>query len=93
MDNTNNQIYGNMNIHQCEICDKDFKTKSGLQNHFSTIHCEQKENKCNICHKLFHFPCKLASHIKSVHENKKNHNCDSCGKSFSSAQDTHKFNS
>ena len=53
MDNTNNQIYGNMSIHQCEICDGEFKTKSGSQNHFSTIHCKQKENNTTIQTHLF----------------------------------------
>ena len=82
MDNPKNQ---NEIMKNCEICDKEVKTKSGLNQHISIIHVEQRENKCNICVKIFHHQCKLTLHMKSVHENKKNHKCDSCGKSFSEA--------
>ena len=82
---SNNNKYGqskqkNEIMKNCEICNKEFKTKSGLRQHISIIHGEQKENKCNICLKIFHLQSKLTSHMKSVHENKKNHKCDSCEK-------------
>ena len=69
--------------HQCEICDKEFKTNIGLKSHFNNIHNLEKEYQCNICQKVFNDKSQFTCHMKSVHENKKCHKCESCGKSFS----------
>ena len=70
-------------FHKCEICDKEFKSKSGLQSHFFSVHGDgQKEIKCNICQTKFLSQNKLSSHMKRVHENKKYHKCDSSDKAF-----------
>ena len=38
---------------KCEICDKEFKSNSGLKNHFNLVHKLMKENQCKICQKGF----------------------------------------
>ena len=88
MENSNIQIKLHNNkspdeIHKCEICDKEFKSKQGLRRHFHSIHNEQKgKNKCNICEKTFLLQWQLSTHMKRMHENKKHHKCSSCGKRF-----------
>ena len=72
---------------KCEICDKEFKSNSGLKNHFNIVHKLMKENQCKICQKGFKHQSELISHGKIAHENKKYHKCDSCEKSFSQAGD------
>ena len=69
---------------KCEICDKEFKTKNGLKNHFNITHDLEKEHHCNICQKAFNILNQLTTHMKVVHsKNKKHHKCDSCGKEYS----------
>ena len=33
-----------MKMHKCEICDKEFKSKTYLHSHFNRFHDEQKRN-------------------------------------------------
>ena len=69
---------------KCEICDKEFKTKNGLKNHFNITHDLQKEHLCNICQKAFNILNQLTTHMKVVHsKNKAYHKCESCGKALS----------
>ena len=70
---------------KCEICDKEFKSKSGLKYHFNITHNFEKKHQCNICQKDFNISSQLMLHLKSVHTNKKDFKCDSCGKAFSEA--------
>ena len=72
---------------KCEICDKEYKSKQGLGNHFKNVHNFNliKEHQCNICQSGFDFQSQLTLHMKIAHGNKKHHKCDSCGKSFSQA--------
>ena len=67
---------------QCNICDKNFKTKNLLQKHLINIHDEEKGkmNKCDICYKVLKGSLKF--HKNRVHQKKKPSNCESCGKSF-----------
>ena len=69
---------------KCEICDKEFKTKNGLKNHFNITHDLQKEHLCNICQKAFNILNQLTTHMKVVHsKNKAYHKCESWGKALS----------
>ena len=71
---------------KCEICDKEFKTKNGLKNHFNITHDLEKEHHCNICQKAFNILNQLTTHMKVVHsKNKKYHKCVSCERLFSRA--------
>ena len=67
---------------KCEICEKEFKSKNSLKNHFNIVHKLLEKHQCNICQKVFSILSQLTKHVKFVHENKKNHKCDSCGKAF-----------
>ena len=71
---------------KCEICDKEFKSKNSLKNHFNITHNLEKKYECNICQKDFNVQTALTSHVKIVHGNKKHQKCDSCDKSFSQAR-------
>ena len=70
---------------KCEICDKEYKSKQGLGNHFKNVHNFNliKEHQCNICQSGFDLQSQLTWHMKIAHENKKQHKCDSCNKCFS----------
>ena len=65
---------------KCEICDKEFKSNTGLKKHFTIVHKLMKEHQCNICQKVFKLQSQLTLHMKIAHENKKYHICDSCKK-------------
>ena len=69
---------------KCEICDKEYKSKQGLGNHFKNVHNFNliKEHQCNICQSGFDFQSQLTLHMKIAHGNKKHHKCDSCGRKF-----------
>ena len=50
---------------KCEICEKVFKYKIMLKNHFCIVHNnEGKIITCNICAKTFQTKMELKSHIK-----------------------------
>ena len=58
---------------KCEICDKEFKSNTGLKNHFNIVHKLMKEHQCNVCEKKFKLHRQIDSHVKIAHENKKYH--------------------
>ena len=63
----------------CDICDKDFKNKNGLKNHYNIKHDigALQPKACNICDKTL--IGSLTLHINNVH-GKKIHKCDSCNR-------------
>ena len=70
---------------KCDICEKLFKTKNILKNHFNQHHNNSgKVYYCDVCTKSFQTQRALVLHKKSLHEGK-HYNCESCGKSFSQA--------
>ena len=70
---------------QCNICDKNYKTRNLLQIHIFNVHREKVEkiSQCDICHKVLKGSIKL--HINVVHHGKKPTKCESCGKLYSEA--------
>ena len=66
---------------RCEICEKVFKNKIMLKNHFCIVHNNEGEIiTCNICTKTFQTKIELKSHIK-------------CEKGFHKGLRTNKFDS
>ena len=59
----------NQRKHNCEKCDKQFKSKQGLIWHFDRVHDEEKGKKCNICNNKFPSQNQLNLHMTNVHEN------------------------
>ena len=72
-----------MKEYQCDICEKDFKTKITLKNHYNLHHNNSGVSyHGNVCTKSFKSQNYLLTHRKSFHGGK-NYICKSCGKSFS----------
>ena len=55
-------------IHVCNICQKVYKSMSGLSGHIKSVHKELKY-PCDQCDKRFTQEGHLKTHIQSVHEN------------------------
>ena len=59
----------------CEICEKVFKTRANLKNHYNHSHNNNgKTYCCNVCTKSFQTQNKLGVHIKAVHGGSKSAN-------------------
>ena len=56
---------------QCEICNRNFKTKQNLNSHIASVHEKKKPYQCEICDKAFTEKSKMKLHAASVHEKKK----------------------
>ena len=75
---------------KCEICEKVYKTKKYLGNHYNYHHNNSGNvHNCNVCTKSFQSKKTLLMHIKSVH-GRKRHECKSCGTLCSRAADLKK---
>lgn len=66
--------------YNCDLCQKSFKTDSGLYAHRKT-HADSYDYSCQICLKKFKFKVHLARHL-TVHTQEKNFFCRFCSKSF-----------
>ena len=62
--------------HKCDICSKDFKSKSVLRKHIQAVH-EEIKYPCNRCEFKSTQKGNLQTHIESVHEKIK-HSCILC---------------
>ena len=60
----------------CGVCNKHFKTKSMLKQHFQSVH-EKIKYSCNICEYQATTKGSLKKHIHSVHEKIK-YPCNLC---------------
>ncbi|XP_037027273.1 zinc finger protein 675-like isoform X1 [Bradysia coprophila] len=66
--------------YHCDLCQKSFKTDSGLYAHRKT-HADSYDYSCQICLKKFKFKVHLSRHL-TVHTQEKNFFCRFCSKSF-----------
>ena len=76
------------NIHKiqdqyiCDICDKNFETKSKLEKH-SSIHRSERPFQCVKCGTCFKRKDAVEYHVKLYHSsNRKSYPCDKCDKLF-----------
>lgn len=66
---------------KCDLCNKEFKTKSNLQQH-RLVHMERtREFSCHVCGKMFFTKGSLSTHI-STHEDSKPYKCEFCPMAF-----------
>lgn len=59
-------VHLNIRNHQCDLCQKRFNKKSGLERHFLMVHEQQKNYICDLCGKAFGEKSLLTKH-KSRH--------------------------
>ena len=65
---------------QCTHCDKAFKAKIHLENHFLQ-HSGERPHKCDECGDTFRHKLSLVTHMR-VHDDSRPYICDTCGKAF-----------
>ncbi|XP_038209042.1 uncharacterized protein LOC119830201 isoform X2 [Zerene cesonia] len=75
----------NNRSYACDICDKAFNIKSGLQRHKDTVHNKVAEFKCEYCPERFGSIPKLARHVRT-HAGERPYPCKYCDKSFLKSQ-------
>ena len=69
------------NLHKCDQCFKQFKTKKGMKSHYAT-HTGKTTFNCNECDKLFTSRAVLKYHKASKHLTELNNTCEICNKSY-----------
>lgn len=72
-------------VHECNFCNKRFKFKSHLEDHYR-FHPYEKPYKCHLCSNAFKYRTSLLTHKRS-HSGEKPYKCNVCGKSFNSRYD------
>ena len=79
-------IHLNLRPHQCDKCDRTFRSKYFLQSHLTLVHANKKERnfQCNVCSKSFSLKGNMIAHVKRIHENEKNKECTHCLAKFKS---------
>ena len=53
--------------HMCNVCGKNFKQKTLLEDHTITAHEGSKNYKCAVCHKAFSLEKYCKVHYRNVH--------------------------
>ncbi|XP_033726162.1 zinc finger protein 26-like isoform X2 [Pecten maximus] len=72
--------HGEGNPFQCELCDRDFKSRLGLKLHMMG-HTGERPHVCSICGKGFRQKISLLTHIKK-HNDEDVHSCNVCNDKF-----------
>ena len=70
----------NIRNYPCTVCDKAFKTRIHLDNHFRQ-HSGEKPFNCSVCGDSFRHKASLVTHQRS-HEGLRPYCCEVCGKTF-----------
>ena len=79
------------NVHQCSgaksydcnICEKTFAERKGLEYHKRT-HTGEKPYECEVCKKAFYSSSDMIKHLR-VHTGEKPYSCDVCQKSYTTS--------
>ena len=66
---------------KCGRCDKDFKLKASLKEHYSRHHLNMKPFQCSLCQKSLHSASALRLH-QDIHTGTKRFPCKYCGRRF-----------
>ncbi|XP_013178694.1 PREDICTED: zinc finger Y-chromosomal protein-like isoform X2 [Papilio xuthus] len=72
-------------MHECNICQKKYNSKSTLAEHMHT-HTGSKPHTCSVCVKSFASKYTLQSHLKTHLDRPRPFKCSQCGKSFLTQQ-------
>nr|XP_029734264.1 LOW QUALITY PROTEIN: transcription factor grauzone [Aedes albopictus] len=75
----------NPDVFRCELCQKSFTEKEGLERHNAWVHTPDSEKpyKCDICDAAFPKEYLLIPHMRyHLSMEQKHHVCDECGKAF-----------
>lgn len=92
-----NEVFGNYADHmlkkhgielprpfECDICKKNYRTKTHIQTHMRIHRAESRTFACTICRKLFCFATDLRKHM-ITHSQNRSIICDICGDAFKSS--------
>jgi hypothetical protein len=67
---------------KCNICDRNFSRKKGLNQHIRFVHEKEKNFLCNHCNKQFARKNALTNHITDIHEQNGQFVCRFCNKKY-----------
>lgn len=68
----------------CNLCEKIFKNKKSLRQHFRTCHTKKAVFLCTLCLRKFSSKSNLSQHMKTAHSGTSDTNiCDKCKSVFS----------
>ncbi|ODM88059.1 putative zinc finger protein [Orchesella cincta] len=79
-----NKVHSHKRLHQCTLCDKNYKSKCNLSDHVKTAHSQVTQ-----CSFSSYILSGLKNHVRKVHEGKKSttkpFDCLICGKTLTTA--------
>lgn len=76
----------NAKTFKCEVCLKEYKSKSQLKEH-RTIHTERVKFECDLCGKQFVKKQGVETHMHEKHIGIREYMCETCGASFFRSSD------